>query len=61
MRKKKRTDIPSNKSLYLDKEKKDWLKENNIKRYSVFTNHKGKKIISFAYEEDAMAYKLQWL
>lgn len=59
---KKRYDIriPNNSYGPLDSKIKDWLKANNIKSYSWFSSF-GVMYISFKNEEDAVAFKLDYM
>ena len=57
----KRTDIEVDSEYTLSLECRAWLYESKIKRYSWFTDVNNIRYISFAYEQDAMAFKLRWL
>ena len=57
----KRFDIERETRWDLTDREKDWLKENRIKNYSWYTNRYNKRVLSFKYEEDAVAFKLTWL
>ena len=59
--KKQRYDIRIRDKYDISLSLKAWLKENKIKNYSWYHNGKGEVLLSFKYEEDAMAYKLRWL
>lgn len=61
IKKEHRTDIEVDNDYRLSLEIRAWLYENKIKRYSWYTSEDGIRYISFAYEQDAMAFKLAWM
>ena len=57
-RKKYKYDVPIDKHFFITKEMRALMYQNNIKKYSYYTDDEGQRYLTFINETDAIAFKL---